>query len=193
MLEVSEKKLDAPTVNYFQENTEFEEEEDTGPRIQDILAESKTLIQSAHPQGQGLRAALDQEDVDERHAKMRDTDMLDLDHSDYEGDMDEDGASARKAKQKTRADFKTEEEWTAYQETRALLPENAFAAFGQLESDSSGKHGKGFKKRPRGPPGNTSKKDRQRLDREFVQLDKVYEKKYGTGLSESSKRQRTDK
>lgn len=96
-------------------------------------------------------------------SSLMDTDMIDLD-DDLVGNLGEFGMfkmpQERERKRKVRKDFETEEEWAEYQKSdeSKIRP--------QKKMKGSAKHGKGDK----------------RLERDFSELSKVYETKYGISL-----------
>ncbi|KAJ3046334.1 hypothetical protein HDV00_000148 [Rhizophlyctis rosea] len=84
------------------------------------------------------------------------------------------GVKANKRRQRSRFDFDDEEEWQKYKESQVHLPKAAFA-FGMKAEDTLKR--KSQKKDPK-----------NKLNKEFQQLDKVYHEKYGKGLGDQGKR-----
>ncbi|KAI9095451.1 RED-like protein N-terminal region-domain-containing protein [Phlyctochytrium arcticum] len=117
-------------------------------------------------------------------------DLADLDDSasdSEEPDLNQMDMGVRQNKQRqlTRFSFDTEEEWHKYKESQVHMPKAAFQ-FGVKSADGRKKAG-GKADKPK------SKDQKQKMNREFQQLNKVYSNKYGQALEEEGSKKKKQK
>jgi hypothetical protein len=119
-----------------------------------------------------------------RASEMVDTDMMDLDLEEIEFSNLGESLNHQKKKLKTRSDFASEEAWRSYEEAQSLMLSSGRMA--SLEDKTRRGRG-GYRASTRGSQrggrgAKVSGKKGDKLDRELEAVDKVYQKKYGSGL-----------
>ena len=178
--DATEKVISSTKAVYFKDSCSPKQSSQAveAPDIKEILRATKTMSQSLATNssrddtGSQQHVALSKTSrIQKSEDDQMDMDMVDLDTSELLMSFGGRGGDSSTRNLKSCSDFKSEEEWTAYQETQSIMAQSSFSVPSLSDySEWKPSHGKqgGSKKR--------------KMNNEFDQLDKMYQSKYGKGL-----------